>query len=74
LRKHKQNMNSEDETFRLLKRPSWIEMSDMFTVWIRDEKYLPFNGYKFEEAKDQFFKDHGWTQDEFYSHAESRLY
>lgn len=62
-------MSSEDETFRLLKRPCWWEMSGMFTAWIRSERSRSLDGGVFNTAKEDFFIEHGWTQDEFYSNA-----
>jgi hypothetical protein len=47
-------MATEDDTFRILSRPSWNEMRIMYLEWMTDNPISI-------SSDDEFMKVHGWT-------------
>jgi hypothetical protein len=54
-------MASEDDTFRMLSRPSFSEMVYLFLDFTRNWE----NGSDYTVAKLKFFTDRGWTYKEY---------
>lgn len=59
----KDNMNTEDDTFRILARPNIDKMSELHFDWKRKitDEGKPFNNM----WNIEFMKYHGWTWTEF---------
>lgn len=57
----------EDDTFRILSRPSFEEIDDIFYKWLRhDTTTFTIKNYK---ERERFLEQHGWTYAEYVNYV-----
>jgi hypothetical protein len=59
-----QDISTEDEVFRKLKKPPFNKMREYFIQWASDNHIFP----SWEDMiiqRDKFFESHGWTLQEY---------